>query len=90
MITLEEFLRLDAEAFANSGLTLLPMILTGANLSGNDLSGANLNGADLTGANLSEADLSKANSGQPSSPKTQPTPTNYDKAGITVTLPRYS
>ena len=24
------------------------------------------------------------------SPKTQPTPTNYDKAGITVTLPKYS
>ena len=26
----------------------------------------------------------------PTSPKTQPTPTNYDKAGITVTLPKYS
>jgi len=25
-----------------------------------------------------------------SKPKTQPTPTNYDKSGITVTLPRYS
>jgi len=28
--------------------------------------------------------------GPPTSPKTQPTPTNYDKAGITVTLPKYS
>lgn len=47
---------------------LLPLDLSGADLSGANLFGANLSGADLFGANLSRANLDGADLGLASAP----------------------